>query len=548
MTCNLKKVFSDWLQHISADEISPRRSIRQLGTSNTPDPASPQRPGDETDTRQAIINTLLTTPHRDLTALHPLHAAMLDSDPRFYAHLAAWYFETGQVRDHKEMFVVVLCLASDPAYRDVGLALLRQLAPHQVARVIDFIKGTDLRISLPMAPRLRNPQARSKSVRVKAGLFTNVPRSMRTEVERYLREREQDEQRFDRLAVQSRKVLKHLYAGLHIQPGLLAQKILFDETPPAGTLAHSVKQISQASSPAEQARAISEQRVPYRVAVSLVHEMTPMVLAALLDVMTPQEVINNLAALTKRGAMDNPETKALLEARLTAAKSDSRVSAYKAQVAAEAAGAEGELAGILSEVTESQVKARGRITRPSALLIDKSGSMEMAIEAGRQLGALISTICDADLYAYAFDRVAFDVTPQGSGSLADWDKAVAGIKAGGGTACGVAIDQMRRKKQRVEQFIMITDEGENSLPNFAPAYEQYAVEMGLRPAVILVKIGTTSNLLERECARIGVSPNVFEFRGDYYALPNVIPLLTYPTLTELVMTILDQPLPKRRPA
>jgi hypothetical protein len=43
-----------------------------------------------------------------------------------------------------------------------------------------------------------------------------------------------------------------------------------------------------------------------------------------------------------------------------------------------------------------------------------------------------------------------------------------------------------------------------------------------------------------------VTPNVFEFRGDYYALPNVIPLLTYPSLMEMVMEVLDYPLPKRK--
>ena len=44
------------------------------------------------------------------------------------------------------------------------------------------------------------------------------------------------------------------------------------------------------------------------------------------------------------------------------------------------------------------------------------------------------------------------------------------------------------------------------------------------------------------------APQVFEFRGDYYALPNVIPMLTYPSMGDMVMEILDYPLPKRKPA
>ncbi len=72
--------------------------------------------------------------------------------------------------------------------------------------------------------------------------------------------------------------------------------------------------------------------------------MTPMVVAALVEVMTPQELINNLGSLKARGALDNPDIKALVDAKVQAAKTDRRVSAYKAKVAVEAAGITGELA------------------------------------------------------------------------------------------------------------------------------------------------------------------------------------------------------------
>ena len=35
--------------------------------------------------------------------------------------------------------------------------------------------------------------------------------------------------------------------------------------------------------------------------------MTPTVLLALIERMSPQELINNIASLTKRGAMENPD-------------------------------------------------------------------------------------------------------------------------------------------------------------------------------------------------------------------------------------------------
>lgn len=552
----------------------------------------------ERDQRTELLNTLLTTPHRDLEALRAYHERMIAQDPLFYVHLAAWYADEGQVRDHKEMFVIMLCLSDFDGHRDVGLALLRQLPPYEVARVVDYIKGrtftrrrrvnppprTRARRRAQMAPRQQQPPRNAGNIlrglfglqqqpeqpqpvqpdlpeapqqpaeepqyvveTRQIGLFRNVPRSMRTEIERYLREREADPAWFDRTVLTARKPLKRLYAGLHIRPSDQAQAILFDDDPPADSLSFKVKRIANADTPAEQARAIAEYKIPYRVAASVVHDMTPMVLAALIDVMTPQEVINNLGSLKRRGALDNPDINKLIDAKLKAAQKDKRVSAYKAKVAAEAAGASDELAESLDQITEAQIKATGTITRPTALLIDKSGSMQVAIEVGRQLGAMISAICESDLYTYAFDTAAYEIRPPSS-SLADWEKALAGIIATGGTSCGVAVDRLRHKGQRVEQIVMVTDEGENTAPMFADAYETYARELGLRPAVILVRVGAAVTLMQQACTRLGIAPNVFTFTGDYYALPNVIPFLTYPSLTEMVMEVLDYPLPQRQPA
>ena len=46
----------------------------------------------------------------------------------------------------------------------------------------------------------------------------------------------------------------------------------------------------------------------------------------------------------------------------------------------------------------------------------------------------------------------------------------------------------------------------------------------------------------------GVMVDVFQFRGDYYSLPNLVPMLSRPSKLELLMEVLDYPLPVRRPA
>src|SRR5579885_2579660 len=141
----------------------------------------------EEDLRLALLNTLLTTPHRQLDQVWPVHREMVGQDPRFYVRLAAWYHDHGDVRDHKEMFVVTLALSDEEGHRDVALALLRTLPPYEVLRVLDFIHGRKKTRKVRAAAG-----AEAQTAVEEFGLFRNPPRSLRTEIVRYLREREAD--------------------------------------------------------------------------------------------------------------------------------------------------------------------------------------------------------------------------------------------------------------------------------------------------------------------------------------------------------------------
>jgi hypothetical protein len=553
----------------------------------------------EQDLRLKLFNALLTTPHRDLSSIYPVHQEIITQDPRFYVRLAAWYADEGEVRDHKEMFVANLVLSDFPGHRDVGLALLREMPPYQVARVLDFVKGRTVKRRAKRDGREATPDreavgrrqvgrvlafvrgeaqrgeaeqhAEFETVTEKRGLFRNVPRSMRTEIERYLREREADPDWFDGSVLHARKAIKRLYASLHIAPSARAQAILFDGNPPPDSRLYALKQIAAAQTPAEQARAIVEFKIPYRVAASVIDRMTPTVLVALIDRMSPQELINNLASLKRHGAFDNSDVAALIDGKLDQAKTDKRVSAYKAQRAAEAAGVSQETVQRLEQVTEAQVRAKGTIVRPTALLIDKSGSMAEAIEIGKRIGAMIAGICEAELYVYAFDTMAYPVeVPPKRGrlgsvgrllskrqvteaehaepSLADWERALAGIRAGGNTSCGVALEWMRRKRILVEQIVMVTDEAENTNPRFVTVLEQYRRELKADPHVVFVKTRRAVDHLERECQAARITFDAYQFAGDYYALPNLLPLLTRPSKMDLLMEVLEYPLPVRKSA
>jgi carbamoylphosphate synthase large subunit len=77
---------------------------------------------------------------------------------------------------------------------------------------------------------------------------------------------------------------------------------------------------------------------------------------ALVNSMSPQEVINNLKSLQARGAMDNAEVKVLIEAKLAEATTSNRVSAFKAMKAAEVAIVDDATAAQLEKIVDEQVK------------------------------------------------------------------------------------------------------------------------------------------------------------------------------------------------
>src|SRR5262245_9705438 len=201
----------------------------------------------EQDLRLEIFNTLLTTPHRELQKIWPVHRDMVQLDPLFYVRLAAWYHDHGDVRDHKEMFVVNLVLSEFEGHRDVGLALLRSLPPYQVARVLDFINGrketVKVRVEEPGGKQGKEQKTGTRVEKLvdEIGLFRNPPRSLPTEITRYLREREADHEVFDSSVLIARKAVKRLYALLHVAPAPRAQKILFDEDQPADSRVYALR-------------------------------------------------------------------------------------------------------------------------------------------------------------------------------------------------------------------------------------------------------------------------------------------------------------------
>lgn len=475
----------------------------------------------EQNIRLKILDSLLQSTHRDIQQVVDTHKTMIEQDPLFYAHLAVWAMSNTEIRDHKEVFVASLLLSEFPEHREAGYMLLQDFPPYQVERIKNHVKKV---------------------------FKKNPPRIMKTAVKNYLRAIESNVNRFDGACVKQHKNLTGLYASFKIKPNERAQAILFDNNPPADSKMAQVKLLAETTDPTEQARIIVEKNIPYTTAVGALENLTPTILAALINQMTEQELLVNISSLKKRGAMENADLKALVEAKLEKAKKSKKVDVLKAQKAAQTAGLDEELTKKLVDISDTQVKSLGRISKSTALLIDKSSSMEQAIEIGKQIGALVSTIVEDKFFCWAFDDHAVQVKCQ-SNSLDDWTKAFRLIRAGSATSCGSGIAQLVKNDQFVEQIVMVTDQDENRSPYFEEAMKSFKQKFGNFPRVVFVNCGRHRvNRLEKVCEANKVDFDVFNVpdNADYYSLPNIIPLLSKPGRSDLLDEIMNTTLPVRK--
>src|SRR6185437_1845960 len=153
--------------------------------------------------------------------------------------------------------------------KDTRRCVVRETTPEKPAKLSkaerrkrDQLRQKRRQHNLPAAPASKARRV-VREVVGDFGLFRNVPGSLKTEIARYLREREANPDWFDSTALVARKALKRLYAVLHIRPGERAQKILFDDRPPADSRVGALKRLARLTDPDEQAKAIVEARIPF---------------------------------------------------------------------------------------------------------------------------------------------------------------------------------------------------------------------------------------------------------------------------------------------
>jgi len=492
----------------------------------------------EKDYRLQCLNSLLVTPHRNREGtgkddaarqvaraeLNRFHDELLEKDPIFYGKLGYWYLQNGRLRDHQETFIANMFISPMGEHRDAAYMVLSEgenFAPYQVERLLRFVRDTK---------------------------HKRLPRCMRTATLKWFDRLQENPKRFDGAALQARKQLQYIARTTHARMLDRANGILFTGEYPEDSPFAAMRDLSRNDcEPQVIAEALIKHSIPLRICAPFMKKLTPTVMLAVINNMSPAEVINNMGWLQERGVLDNASLKSLVQAKLKEAETSKRVAGLKTRTAVSTGRIKDvDILKQMETVGNKQIKRIGVIKRPTALFVDKSGSMHSAILLGTQIGAVVAQAIEQDVFfgAYMFDTGVYDLGNPGQ-NLSDWEQAVKNIHAGGGTSIGGPLVKLMRDNKLVEQIIVITDGGDNTPPRFETAYAAYKENMKVEPMVTFIHLPGEPDRLSGELQNLGCEFRKIEGGGDQYSLPEILTLLSRPSMFDLVMEIMDIQLPKR---
>ncbi len=477
----------------------------------------------ELSVKKKLLQSLLRCPHRDLAQTIPIFSQAMEEDPLFAGKCcyALTLQEFNKIRDLGEAGISFLLTSQFPEHRIAGRILFQDLEPYRAARAANFVR------------RGLKPNRQAKSA-----------------VTRFIRTLEGDQRRFDGAVRVARKPIHQMYVAYHIKPSGRAQTIVFLKKTPEGEIDID-KLLREAGTPEDQARIISEHRVPYRKATSALKKMTPAVWVALIDVMSPVEAVNARAAVERSGVLEDKRIRALYEDKLAQAKDSERVTAIHLVERKSARGSDERLEAIVQETRQDKVEKGGRITAKTLFLIDRSGSMHTAIELAKRLCPMAAASCDDEMAVYCFNDTAVKLE-YSDNTLKEFERAFRMIKSGGQTSIGIGLQKAIRDGFIPEQVIIVTDQGENSRPYLSDEYLKL-IQQGEETRFIFVTVpspmfGPTDKVV-KELESKGAE--VVDYRLDtdmntsawYVDMENVVPLLTKGGYIEIVERIMELELP-----
>lgn len=488
-------------------------------------------------TRNTLYQRLLTIAHREYAPIVADLRGCLEADPDFTARACVNIAFTSKNRDLVDCAVITLLTASPTyaEYREAGRCLLLgsdvyEIEPEQIVGLPPF------RI-LRVDEFIRRKDSDHKS-----------PRLMRDVMGNWLDALETDLRRFDGAVLLNRRAMKNVYCHYHITPSPRAQSILFDNKPPVDSKLAVLKEIAKlgaSNQRQDQVRAVEltlQNHIPYTVAVSVLPKMTPIIGIALIEVMTPQQALNSRAWVERSGLLEIPEVKDVFRAKVAQASA----SAASADHRKSAQGTDADIQAAVAIAKEKAVAQSARIQRSHLHMTDISGSMETTLDVSVAFASRIAALSDGPFMWVVFNDYAriLDFTDR---TLAGAQRAVKGLRAGGGTSMQAGLEAALRVGFMPEEISIVSDGGER-VGNFANALGAIERAGGQSPHITLLRVpGNDPDWFSERVTSAGYRLDKFETDGrDYYVFDQIAAILGGPPALTLIDRILSTSLPHRK--
>lgn len=477
--------------------------------------------------RNSILSQFMRIAHGDLELYWTTGNEAARIDPDFMAHFTAWAAVKSEVRDSKVAWPVValhgLDRTSEHEYVDNALAHLMLLGPRELVRAYEWNR---------------------KLTGQGDHLYNKYRKGLQAAMQKYLRVREEKKAWWDKAVVSNRDAMLTLYAVSHTKPSARAQAILFDRKYPEDTVFAAIKNLRTMT--AEKAAvAILEYGIPMPIAVTNAPTVKdPKVLLAVIEGMTPNQLLKYTNALKSLGVFNDPALRGAYDKAIGRAvdSKKGKTATLAAEKALEKVGEDNPIvAARIKAVQNAQLQKLGGIEGDWAVLVDCSGSMETAIEAGRRTASLIAAQAKGKLYFIAFSEAPrlFDLSGKTYDEIL---KATKALVANGGTSIGCGLDYLMRDDKAVQGIAIVSDGGDNHSPYFHEAYPKYCKALGIDPTVYFLHVeGQEADHLSGYCAQSHIKIEKYELGAhvDYNSLPGIVQLMRtnrYKTLDEIMAT------------
>ncbi len=466
--------------------------------------------------RAQIINELSKSLHGKLAGYDAIIGKACSADPEFVAHLIAFDFTNGQIKDSK-IALPVLTLAHrefPDELTENSVAHLAMQPPRELLKALKF--------SIEVSAPARRQRLLEKTIR------------------RYLAIREHEPGKWNRLVARHRRSMKSLYSLTHAPMPDWAGNILFKNQYVPGSIFADIAGLSKM--PAAQVAStiqkwhLSPLVVSGAMAGSKSAQEDSAVVQATMEQMSDTEVVTRAKSLEKKGIGRDATLKEAFRKKVAkATKSDKAT--LKTSVAADEVEDEG-LKTMLRELQERQIQAQksaGKGINGDWLVIsDKSQSQEMAIDLGKHIAAAIAGFVTGRVWLAFCDGTAAGSEVTGL-SLEKIKEGTKFVHASGSTSYGTGLAWAMNHGYQPGGIVIVGDGGENTSPMFAGQYRNYKTKHRADPPVYFYQTfcppqyadspGGRPDLFEAAMRVAGIPVTKFDLthgKVDYFSIPNLV--------------------------